>query len=273
MPSLLDDPMVQSGIAPFLVALALAWALSGTRLAWLAVAAGLAATFALSTGIGFSPLSASRKIVLLVLLAPLIGLALDGLRRPNRALPLWLAVACALASVWVFQSVLANTDIPAALALGGGVALFVAVLVGLMLRLRDNGIAAGAATLGLGAAVGVAAILSASLGNMMNGVALAATGGALMLLQLIRGRALTPGWTGTLTVGVAAALFGTSTLVLSKLPWFALALLLLVPLAANVPLYVGRTPRLRLVLLGLTCVAVATIPILAAWLATRFPVS
>lgn len=57
MQTLLDDPMVQSGLAPFLVALVVAFALAGTRLAWLAVVAGVATTLAMSAGISFSPLS------------------------------------------------------------------------------------------------------------------------------------------------------------------------------------------------------------------------
>ena len=273
MQALLDDPMVQSGVAPFLVALVVALALARTRLAWLAIVAGVATTIAMSAGISFSPLSASRKIVLLVLLTPLLGVALDTLGRTHRLLAPAVALLLGLASAWVFQSVLSQREGLDAVLLGGGVALFVALLVGLTVRLRDDGVAAGAATLGLGLAVGVAAILSASLGNMMNGIALAASGGALLLLQLVLGRGLAAGWTGTLTVGAAAALFAAATFVLAELRWFALVTLLLVPAVAGLPLYAGRAPRLRVVLLGLTCVLVASATILAAWLATRSSVS
>jgi hypothetical protein len=277
-PTLLDDPMVQAGIAPLLAALAVGGALLATRWSWLAIAAALATTFALSTGIGFTPLSASRKIMLLVLLAPLAGLALDALERAGRlprgrASTVGVAVLAGLAAAWVFQSVLAQREGLLAWALGAVVAAFVALLVGLSVRLRDDGAAAGSAALGLGLAVGVSAILSASLGNTMNGFGLAAGAGALLLLQFTRGRALVPGWTGTLTVGLAAALFAAATLVLAEARWYALALLLLVPMAAALPIFGQHALRQRLLRLVPSCVVVAAAAILAAWLATRFPSS
>lgn len=271
MQALLDDPMVQAGAAPFLVALVVACLLLSTRVAWLAIVAGVATTIALSTGIGFTPLSASRKIVLLLLLAPVAALAIDALRPSLRALPAGVAAIAGLAGAWVFASVLAQRDAADAWALGGGMALFVASLVGLTLRLRDDGPAAGAAALGLGLAVGVSAILSASLGNMLNGVALAASAAALLLIQFIANRQVWPGWLGALGVGLPAALFAAATFVLAELRWPALVLLMLVPIAARAPLAVGRSPRLRAAVLGLACVAAAVPTILAAWLATRFP--
>jgi hypothetical protein len=269
MQAFLDDPMVQAGFAPFLGALLVGGALSMSRVAWLAIVAGVATTIALSAGIGFTPLSASRKVVLLVLLAPAVGLVLDLAGPRLRWLAPALAALVGAAALWVFQSVLAQREGADAWLLGGGVAVFVALLVGLTLRLRDDGVAAGAATLGLGLAVGVAAVLSASLGNMLNGIALAASAGALMLLQFAFGRPIAAGWTGTLTVGSAAALFAAATFVLAELPWTALVTLLAVPLVAQAPLFVQRSPRQRLVLLGGLCVLVASATILAAWLATR----
>jgi hypothetical protein len=269
MQALLDDPMVQAGFAPFLGALLVGGALSMSRAAWLAIIAGVATTLALSAGIGFTPLSASRKVVLLVLLAPAVGLALDMLDRPLKLLGPALAAAFGAASIWVFQSVLAQREGPEAWLLGAGVALFVALLTGFTLRLRDDGAAAGAATLGLGLAVGIAAILSASLGNMMNGIALAASGGALLLLQFVLARPIAPGWTGVLTVGSAASLFAAATFVLAELPWTALVTLPVVPLVAGLPLLARRPLRQRLVLLGVLCVLAASATVLAAWLATR----
>jgi hypothetical protein len=271
MSALFDDPMVQSGVAPFVVALAVAAALAllrKTGLPWLALAAGLLTTLALSTGISFTPLSASRKVLLLVLAAPLLGLALDlsGLR--HKALLPALALLAGLASAWVFQSVLAQAEGSQGWLMGAGVGLFVVLMVGLNLRLRDDGLAAGAASVGLGLAVAVSAVLSASIGTLMNGMAVAAAGGALLLLQFLLGRPLAAGWTGTLTTGVAAALFASGTFMLAELRWPTLALLLLVPVVAGLPLYTGRAPRLRTALLGLSAGAAALAPIGAAWWAT-----
>lgn len=269
MSMLLDDPMFQSGLAPFAVALVVAWALASTRFAWLALPAALAAVFALSTGISFSPLTAGRKIMLLVLLAPLVGALLDRWAGAPRHVAWIVAALAGLAGAWVFQSVIAQAEGAQAWLLGGGVAAFVAVLTALVLRLREDGVAAGAATLALGAAVGVAAILSASLGHMMNSVALAAGGGALLLVQMVRGRASAPGYLGTLTLALAAALFAAAPLVLSQSRWFTLALLLPLPVLAALPRFSAGGLRRRIVLATLLCLAAAALPMLAAWFATR----
>lgn len=270
MDALLDNPMVQAGVAPLAVALILAAALSQVRrdgLPWLALAAALATTLALTTGISFTPLSASRKVLLVVLAVPWIGLALDLVGLRGRWLAPALAVALGLASWWVFQSVIAQSE--SAWLVGGGVALFVALMAGLVLRLRDDGAGGGAATLGLGLAVGVSAVLSASIGTLMNGLAVAAGAGALLLLQFVAARALAPGFTGTLTTAAAAALFAAGTLLLAELRWPALVLMLLVPLVAALPLARDATPRVALVLRAAATAAAALAPIAAAWFATR----
>jgi hypothetical protein len=269
MSAFFDDPMFQAGLAPFVVALGVAWALVATRLAWLALAAALVTVFALSTGISFSPLTAARKIMLLVLLASLVGAALDQWGNAPRRAAWVLAGLCGLAGAWVFQSVFAQAEGAQGWLHALGVAGFVAVLTALVLRLRDDGVATGAATLALGAAVGVVAILSASLGHMMNSIALAAGGGALLLLQLLRGRTSAPGYLGTLTLALAAALFAAAPLVLSQSRWFTLVLLLPLPVLAGLPWFGAGALRRRIVLLTLACLGAAALPILAAWLATR----
>lgn len=270
MPTLFDDPMFQAGIAPFGVAVLVAALLGRMRVSGLAIVAALATTLMLTTGISFTPLSASRKVLLLVLLAPAVALALDFLHaKARRVLPGLLAAAIGLASAWVFISVLAQRESGAAWALGAGVAVFVALLVGLTLRLRGDNVAASASALGLGLAVGVSAVLSASIGNLMNGIALAAGAGALLSWQFATGRATLAGWTLTLTAGTAAALFAASTFVLAELPWHALPLLLLVPLVAALPLFADRPVRTRIALATISCVLAAAPAVLAAWLATR----
>jgi hypothetical protein len=271
MSALFEDPMVQAGFAPFLVALVLALLVVRVRLPGLpglALVAALITTLWLTTGIGFTPLSASRKVVLVVLLAPMIGLVLDLTGQRHR---LWLpAVAVLLggASLWVFQSLLVQLDGAAGWWQGGGVALFVALMTGLTLRLRDDGPAAAAAALGLGLAVGVGALLSASIGTLMNGMALAAGGGALLLVQFLLAARLATGWTAALTTAAGAALFAAGTVMLAEGRALTLALLLLVPLVVGLPLFQQRAPRLRTALLGLSAGVAALLPMGAAWFAT-----
>jgi hypothetical protein len=270
MPSLLEDPAVQAGVAPLLAALLVGGALLRTRFAWLAIVAAIATASALTIGIAFSPLTAARKVLLLVLVAPLVGIALDA--RMGANLPRSVAAIAALfglASVWIYWSVLSQRELALALALGGGVTLFVVAVVASSLRLRDDGAAGGAATVALGLAVGACAFVSASAGNLTNGVALAAGGGAMLLLQFVLNRAVAPGHLGMLTSGLAAALFAATTFLLAQLPWFVLPLLLLPPLAAGLPVARERPLRARLVAASACALGAAALPVLAAWLATR----
>jgi hypothetical protein len=278
MPALFDDPMVQAGFAPFLVALAVAAVLARWRphaWPWLALVAGLLTTLCLTTGVSFTPWSASRKTLFLVLLAPALGLVLDlaGLR--HKALVALLSVAVGASAVWVFQSLLVQAEGLQALITGGSVALMVALLVAACLVQRDDGPALAATTLGLGVAVAVSAVLSASIGTLMNGLAVAMGGAALLLLQLLRNTPLPAGWTGALSIGTTAALFAAGTLMLAEGRWPAMLLLLVVPAAVMTlsPRTMGahRSTRVRTVVLGLAALAAALVPVAAAWWATQAP--
>ncbi len=77
--------------------------------------------------------------------------------------------------------------------------------------------------------------MSASIGDLVAGVAIAAACGALLLVQVTVSRKLAPGFTGALPIGLLAALFAAGTLLLAELPWYALPLLLLVPARRSLP--------------------------------------
>jgi hypothetical protein len=265
----LDHPAVQSGVLPFVVALVAALALRRVGAAWLAPTIGYAASVALATGIAFVPLTAGRKVLLLALVAPLVGLAVD--RSGARVARVVACVAAAVATAWAFSTVLAQRPPTEALALGIGLAAFVAALCALQLRLAEDGPAAAASGLGLGLATGVSALLSASTGYFAAGVSIAAGCGALLAIQFVAGSAIRPGALGALAVAVAVGLFAAATLALAQLPWTALALLLAVPLLASVPLPAALAFRGRVVVRTLVAVAGAALPVLAAWVAASSP--
>lgn len=270
MQDLLQNPMIQAGVAPLAVALGLGAVLWRTPLAWFAVTVAYATAVALSTGIGFTPLTAGRKVVLLVLLAPLVGLVLDRLgRRAPRALPWLVGLLAGLAAPWVFASVLAQREGIAGVGSAALLVLTVGIGVALTIRLRDAGAQAGAAGVGMGLAVGVAALLSASVGYLVSGIATAAGAGALLLLQFVRARENRPGFVGALPIGLGLNLFAAATAMLAQLPWFALPLLWLVPLAAALRFGEGDGPRGRLFAASVRCALGAVPFVLVAWFASR----
>jgi hypothetical protein len=272
---LVAHPAVHAGLIPLAVALLVAGVFARSRLMWLAIVAGYATVVALTVGFQFVPLTVSRRILLVVLLAPVVGLAADALvlRNPRRlARVRWAFVlASALLPLWVFGALLAQREGAAAVTTGLAMVAFVGILVWLMLRTSRDGAAAGASGLGLGLGGGIAALLSASVGYFGNGVALAAASGAVLLVQFVRGRQVAPGFTGTLTIGLAAALFAVAASMLAQMPWYALPFLLLVVAACDVPRRAATSDRARIAVLSLLACGTAILPILAAFFATQLP--
>ena len=264
MTEFLYYPAVQAGLAPLVVALIMGLALARTRFAWLAIVAGYATMIALTTGFAFSPLTAARKTVLVGLLLPLVGVAADLLPRPSRLIAPAFAIVAGALSVWVFVSVLQQRETMDAILVGMGIALFVAALVAMMLRLANDGLRGGAAGLGLGLATGVAGVLSASIGYLIAGIAIAASAGALLIAQVVLKRKLAPRYTGALAIGVLTALFASGTLMLAELRWYALPLFLLVPAAASLPVPERAPLAARAAMLAACALIGAAFPILAA---------
>ena len=93
----LNHPGVQSVVAPALVAGILAALLRRPRLSGLALIGGTLVCIELAIGLELTPLNATRRIVLIALVAAAAGVALD-LTRVLHRLPHWpAAVAAALA--------------------------------------------------------------------------------------------------------------------------------------------------------------------------------
>lgn len=235
MEAFLANPAVQGGLAPFVVGLIVAAILAKAKLGGLAVTAGFAVAIALASGLVFSPLTAVRKVALLGLLAPAAGIAVDFALRRGRTLTVLLALACGALTAWAFWSVLRQKPVGEALLLGGGLAVFVAWLVGSMLALAVQPVRAGAAALMLGLGTGVSAILGASALLGLYGIAIGAGAGAFVLVQMLTGRRLAAGATLTLSASLAAGLVAAAALVLAQLPWYGLVVLGFIPLAARLP--------------------------------------
>jgi hypothetical protein len=268
-----DHPAFQGGVAPFVVALIVALALGRTRFVWLAIMPAYATMVALDTGFTLFPPTVARKTWLIGLLAPLAGVAADRYRRSSRHIAPGLAIAAGLLSLWVFRTVLQNYEDGTAVVAGAGIAVFIAAMIAAVLRLRDDGMRCGAAGVGLGLAAGIGGILSASIGALVAGVAIAAACGAMLFVQVILKRTIAPGFTGALPIGMIVALVTAGTQQLALLPWYALPLLLLVPIAVLLPAARPASLLARAVLLSAPALAAAAFPIGVAWYAARTSLS
>jgi hypothetical protein len=266
-----NNPAAQAafhgGIAPFVVALVVALALARTRYAWLAVVAGYVTQVALTTGFAFTPLTASRRILLLALAAPVLGIAAQMLPARGRAVAYGLAVLAGLATLWVFAGVLQQRSGAGAWLAAVGLVAFAALMVALVLSLKEDPLRAGAAGVGLGIATGIVALMSASVGFMTAGISIAAGSGALLLVNVFRKEPSAPGLIGTLAIGATIALFAEGALMLAQLPWYALAALLLIPLAVRLPVSESRATIVRATVLVCYALAAAVVPVAAVWIA------
>lgn len=227
--------------------------------------AGFCTTAYFLNGFSFSPLTATRKMILLAPVVSVIGIACDALMRPGRAPGMVLAAASGTLSIWVFWSVLVQKELMQALAFGAGTALFVALVVALTCALAAQPVRAGAAALGLGLGAGAAAVLGASAFYGLLGIALGAAAGAFLLVQMVVNRKTDAGVTFTLPAGILAALVGAGALLLAQLAWHALALLALVPLAVRLPAPERAPIWLQAVVLSAYALAAAAMAGAAAW--------
>ena len=266
MNDLLNHPAVQGGLAPFVAALIVALVLGRARLAGLALVAAFCTTVYLVSGFAFEPLSATRKIVLLALAAPVIGILVDFAFKPTRLGSAILALAAGAASLWVFWPILQQKDLRIALSMGGGSALFVAWLVGFSQGfLSRHPIRAGAAGLGLGIGVGISAVLGASALYGMYGISLAAAAGAFLLPQVLGGRKYEAGATFMLPLALTGGLLAAATLILAQLPWYSLPALALIPLAARLPAPEKSALWIQAVTVSACTLAVAAAAIALTW--------
>lgn len=241
MEEILNHPAVQAGVAPFVAGLLVAGLLGPLRAGGLAAAAGFLTAVFLISGFQFSPLTATRKVILLGMLAPAVGLVADFAFKPTRATGPVLGAIFAAASVWAFISVLQQKPMNQAALMGGAIAVLTAWLVATTYSLRDEPVRLGASGVMLGVGVGVAAVLSASASFGQFGIALGAGAGGYLLIQMLLGRVLAGGATFALAAGVIGGLLAGASFLLAQLPWMALPLLALIPIAARAPLP-GKAP-------------------------------
>jgi len=267
MKYLLDNPAVQAGGAPFVVGLIVMLALGRARLGGVAVTAAFATVVALVSGFSFNPLTATRKLVLLTLLASVLGIALDLTLKPGRLRSAMLALAAALATLWVFWPVLALKPPADAWLQGATAVLLTAWLVGYLdAGLASRPIACGAAILMLGVGAGVLAILGASALFGQYSIAIGAGAGAFLLVMMIANQTRAAGATLALPGAVAAGLIASGAMILAHSQWYAAALLALVPLAAGIPAAI-RAPVWRR---AISHALLAAVPVAAVGAAAYF---
>lgn len=260
MSDVLDNPLVQSAVVPFIVSLVVAALLRPHGWVWAGLSAvvGFLATVYLLTGFEFFPLRSHRKILLLGCGAIAVGLLLDVLpwRKFMGAL---LFIAGAVAVIWLLwprYRYLEGAELW--LLFGGGV-----IYVGWML-VASQGVAnktmqADSLVFALALGTGLTCLLGATALYGQLASAIAAALGARILMNAV-GKPVAAGNLMVLPLVATCALLAIGAVAYAKLPWYNLVLFALIPLLVRVPMPIGFPPLLRLagnVFLGVVPAGVA----------------
>jgi len=234
---LLSHPAVQGGVAPFIAAIIIAGLFMKVNVfAGLAIVAGFATTIILTTGISFEPLSSTRKITLIVFLIPILAIILQLLRKDLTLVINVFYVLVIAALLWILWPVLKNKPMSESWLPVLSYIIYAMWMVKTFLRFSEiPALSAGIAATATGTVIGGAALIGASalLGQM--GLALAAAGGAFLLIQLLIRSENEAGYTFTVTTAFIAALVLPAAIEYAKVPWLVLPLIAIVPVFAFYP--------------------------------------
>jgi len=260
---LLNHPAVQAGFAPFLAALITAELFQRIKLSGLAIIAGFAVTVYLASNFSIEPLTASRKIVLLGLIAAALGLMLSLIRLP------WfsflLPVLGGAAAVWVVLRILQQHPPQEALLWGAACAAYVAILIWSIDKIEHDPLRSASAATALGMGTGGAALVGASALLGQFGLALGSAAAAHLLIQMVSNRTLPAGRIFTLPLALIAGLTGCVAVLSANLPWYALPILAAIPVVAWLIPLPKQSLRIQIVLLTLLTFAIAGGTIYATW--------
>jgi hypothetical protein len=231
--ALLAHPAVQAVLAPFLVALLTAELLQRMRLSGLAIIAGFAITVYLASGFAYAPLTSTQKIIWLCVGSGLLAIPLSLLNWT-----LWrplLTVLAAAAAVWVAQRALLQQPTAVALQWGVGCALYVGWIVFWMDDLQESPVRAGSAGMALGLGSGAALLIAGSSLLGKYDLAIGSAAFAYLFIMFVSNSHLPCGRSFTLPLALIAGLTGCLAVLGGRLPWYALAVLAAIPLAAKLP--------------------------------------
>jgi len=265
MDEFLAHPAVQAGVAPFIVALALAAALGRTRLLGLALVAAFATAVGLTIGFSFETLTASRKLELVGLACALVVLGVElGGAACSLRIRLALDVAVAACTAWLLWRVLQQQPAAKATLQALASTAFIVALLESSLALREEKFRVAASSVALGFAVGVMSVLGASLVLGQIGIALAAGAGAVLLVLLLSPRSAWS-WTVAIPVPVVAGLAALLAVFTASLPWFCLIPLLAIPWATRMVPQPPASPWRTAVLSLLAALVPAVLAAVLAW--------
>jgi hypothetical protein len=269
MSNLLSNPAIQSGVIPLVAALIIALLLKRLGWFWSALSFGVAYYLSVYLAVGFQffPLTSTRKILILGLIAIALGLIIDSNKIKIKNLFPVMGVLGAAAALWVIWPVLVRQE---------GAAVFIMLIPSVAysawltastnkLRLQTDQGAMVALALGLG--TGISAILGASALIGQLGMAIGAIAGAFLLLSLFN-QNVKSGSTFMLPAGLLSGLLGIGAVIYASLPWYCLIPLAAIPLTMYIQLPEQLSKIKLLFLLAAFTLPFSIIAVILTWIST-----
>ncbi|VAW86004.1 hypothetical protein MNBD_GAMMA16-78 [hydrothermal vent metagenome] len=273
MAELLNNPAIQSGFLPFLIAISSAWLLR--HLGWLWAGLGFTIAYYCSVylviGAQLTPITSTKKIVLLGLAAVMVGLILDYLK-PQPLIKLFImALSAIAASTWLVWPVAMRQSGLELYQLIAFPALYMIWLSSFLTSIKDTSSEEDATvSCLLGFTTGIIAILAASVLLGQLGIAIGAAASAYILLSFSR-KPLQLGLNFTYPVAILGGLIGIAAVVYAKLPWYSLIPIALMPLVSYIPAGMDAHPFKRsLILVAISTPLIAS-AIFLTWRTTGSP--
>lgn len=278
MDQILINPAFQSGILPFVVASITALLLRRFGWYWSSIGfvLGYYCSVYITTGFQLLPLTSTRKIIILGIVATVLGLLRDSFEKEKRYyifLPPLLGSGFITWLIWPVLNRATGMDFTLMLT---GAILYVAIICVAFEMLRNKSITAtvGASAIGMGC--GISALLGASalLGQL--GIAVGTSAGALVILIAFN-KDIRIGTSFTFPAAVLSSCTGVAAVIYASLPWFALLPLAVIPLAPQVVFKIhGQSkhsmPRIQSILVfGSIMFALAAASVTITWQVTGAP--
>jgi hypothetical protein len=236
MENFLYRPEIQSAVLPFVIALVISLVLRKlTATAWpWALLAAFSVSALLINGFTLTPLTGTRKIILLIGAALFAAALLPGVLTRLRLQRPFTALFCLLALAWVFSAVVARMQTLQIAMIAAAAVAFALTLQLSFERVTANPARLHGAGLSLLLGVGLSATAAASalLGQLALALA-AASGGAYLAWVITGAGGKSKQLVVTLPYVLAPLLLGVASVLFARMPWYALIPLAFIPLAVS----------------------------------------
>jgi hypothetical protein len=266
MDSLMSHPAVQSGIIPFIAALVMNFILGKAKpeiMGLSAIAAFIVAVF-LVTGFGLTPLTSTKKIILIAYLAAGMGLVVDLAEEKIRAYRTHMlgiyTILGVMAVLWVIWPVINRDSTQNAVGIALGLSAYVAWMVFGIGVLGQKKVQISATIFAVAMGTAIVSIVGATALYGQLAAPFAAAVGAWLLYYLFVSQKAVISASFYLSASITCALLGAAATVYASLNWITLILFALIPAAAHVPIKEDNSIWLRV----LKSYLAALIPVIGA---------